>query len=276
MEFFTILLSGVLGLVAPVGLVVDRSAENAIRSQLQQAERLEVRVDNAPSYQILQGKAERVRVAGRGLRLKQQNVRIAALALETDPIDLDPRSLGKQKLKLRRSLQVGVHLLLEQQDLNQVLPSLIARIQEFVVPELGGDRSEADANSNSNSNYKFINPRLELLANNRLRFQVELAAEGDDEPLAIVAESGLMVVGGRQLKLVQPKVTVDREAVAQNIVDDIATNLSQELDFRRLEVYGLQVRILQLKVEPQKLDFVTFVRVEPSSSLLQNYKMAEF
>jgi LmeA-like phospholipid-binding len=274
MEFFTILLSGVLGLVAPAGLVVDRTAENAIRSQLQQAERLEVRVDNAPSYQLVQGKVARVRVAGRGLRLKQQNVRIAALELETDSIDLDPRSLGKQKLKLRRSLQAGVHFLLEQQDLNQVLPTLVARIQEFVVPELGGDRAESD--SNSDSNYRFINPRLELLANNRLRFQVELAAEGDDEPLAIVAESGLAVMGGRQLNLVQPTVTVDREAVAQNIVDEIATNLSQELDFRRLEAYGLQVRILQLKVEPQKLDFVTFVRVEPSSPLLQNSKVAEF
>ncbi|MBD2308640.1 DUF2993 domain-containing protein [Chroococcidiopsis sp. FACHB-1243] len=264
MEFFTILLSGILGLVTPAGLVVDRTAENAIRSQLQHAERLEVRVDNAPSYQLIQGKVERVRLAGRGLRLKQQNIRIAGLELETDPIDVEPRSLGKQKLKLRRSLHAGVHLLLEQPDLNQALPTLIAQIQEFVIPELGGDRSE------SSSNYKFVNPRLELLANNRLRFQVQLAAEDDDEPLAIVAESGLAVKGGRQIQLVQPTVTVDREAVAQNIVDEIAMNLSQELDFRRLEVYGLQVRILQLKVAAQKLDLVTFVRVDPSSSLLQN------
>ena len=279
MEFFTILLSGLLGLVAPAGLVVDRTAENAIRSRLQQAERLEVRVDNAPSHQLLQGKVERVRLAGRGLRLKQQNVRIAAFELETDSIDLDPRSLGKQKLKLRRSLQAGVHLSLEQQDLNQVLPTLIARIQEFVIPELGGDReskSNSSSNSNSNSNYRFINPRLELLANNRLRFQVELAAEGDDQPLAIVAESGLVVTKGRQIQLVQPRVAIDREAVAQDIVDEIATNLSQELDLRRLEAYGLQVRILQLKVEPQKLDFATFVRVDPSSPLLQNSKVAEF
>jgi hypothetical protein len=267
MEFFTILLSGVLGLVTPAGLVIDRTAESAIRSQLQQAERLEVRVDNAPSHQLLQGKVERVRLAGRGLRLKQQNVRIAAVELETDSVDVEPRSLSKQKLELRRSLQAGVHFLLEQQDLNQVLPTLVARIQEFVIPELGGDRSE------SNSNYRFINPRLELLANNRLRFQVELAAEGDDEPLTITAESGLAVLGGRQIRLIQPTVTVDREAVAQDIVDEIATNLSQELDFRRLEVYGIQVRILQLKVEAQKLDLVTFIRVEPSSPLLQNRQL---
>jgi len=37
---------------------------------------------------------ERVRIAGRSLQLKRQDLNIAALELETDPIDLDPR-LGK-------------------------------------------------------------------------------------------------------------------------------------------------------------------------------------
>ena len=49
MEFLTILLSSLLGLIAPTGLAVDRTAENAIRSQLNKVDRLEVRVDNAPS-----------------------------------------------------------------------------------------------------------------------------------------------------------------------------------------------------------------------------------
>lgn len=95
MEFFTLLVSGLLGLVTPVGLVVDRTAENAIRSQLAQVEQLQVRVDNAPTHQLLQGKVERVRVAGRSLQLKWQEVRIAALELETDVIELEPRSLEK-------------------------------------------------------------------------------------------------------------------------------------------------------------------------------------
>jgi hypothetical protein len=64
MEFFTLLVSGALGLVTPVGLVVDQAAVGAIRSQLAQVEQLQVRVDNAPTHQLLQGKVERVRVAG--------------------------------------------------------------------------------------------------------------------------------------------------------------------------------------------------------------------
>jgi hypothetical protein len=265
MEFLTILLSGVLGLVAPAGLVVDRSAENAIRSQLNQADRLEVRVDNAPSYQLLQGKVERVRIAGRGLKLKQQDLRIAALELETDPIDLDPRSLGKRQPKLKRSFQAGVHLVLDQQDINQALhsPTLTASLRKLDLGKVG------DSDDDTQANYEFVNPTLELLANNRLRFQVELT-NGDDKPLAIKVESGLGVLAGRQIQLVDPAVYVNQEAVTQQLVNQIATNLSQKLDLGSLEGYGLQARILQLNLNPQKLEIVAFLRVEPSSQFLQN------
>jgi len=35
-------------LVSPAGSVIDRTAENAIRSQFEKVEQLQVRVDNAP------------------------------------------------------------------------------------------------------------------------------------------------------------------------------------------------------------------------------------
>ena len=263
MELLTILLSGVLGLVSPVGLFLDRTGENAIRSQLKSAERLEVRIDNAPSYQILQGKVKRVRIAGRGLRLKQQDLRISALELETDPINFDVRSLGKQP-KLKRSFSAGVRLVLEQQDINSALqsPAILARLRDLEISDLSGK-------DNSETRYNFVNPKVELLANNRLRFQVELTADNNDT-LAITVESGLTVVSGRQLQLVKPVVYVNQEAVTQQLVSNIATNFHQKLDLRSLEVEGLKARILQLNVSPQKLEIVAFLRLEPSSQFFQN------
>ena len=89
MEFLTILLSSLFGLVSPTGLVVEKVTSNAVRSQFARVEQLQVRVDNPPSYQLLQGKVQKVRIAGRGLQLKQLNIRLAVLELKTDPIDLD-------------------------------------------------------------------------------------------------------------------------------------------------------------------------------------------
>ncbi len=267
MEFLTILLSSLLGLIAPTGLAVDRTAENAIRSQLNKVDRLEVRVDNAPSYHLLQGKVERVRIAGRGLKLKQQDIRIAEVELETDPIDLDPRSLGKKQPKIRRSLTAGVRLVLDRGDINQALqsPTVAKILRDLDIPEIG--RQDED----SQTSYKFVNPRVELLPNDRLRFSVELTA--DNQPtIAIAAESGLGVVAGRQIQLVKPVVYVNREEVTQQLVSAIATSVSKKLDLRNLDEYGLKARILQLKVNPQKLEIVGFLQVEPSSQLWQNRK----
>ena len=262
MEFLTILLSSLLGLVAPVGLVVDRAALDAIRSGLNQAEELVVRVDNAPSYQLLQGKVERVRIAGRGLKPKQQDIRIAVLELETDPIDLEPSSLKNRQLKLRRSFSAGVHLVLEQQDINSALksPAVLAFLESLDIPQIGAPDSDAASS-------KFVNPRVELLANNRLRFQVELTA-GNNGSLAILVETGLGVTAGQKIQLVEPVVYVNSEAVTEQFVNAIASNVSKKLDLSNLES-GLGARILQLNVLPQKLEIVAFLKVEPSARFLQ-------
>lgn len=257
MEFFTVLLSGLLALVSPVGLVVDQIALNAIRSQFEEVDQLQVRVDNAPSYQLLQGKVERVRIAGRGLQLKQ--IRIAAMELETDPINLEPRSLGQKQPKLKQPFQAGVRLGLNQQDINQALqsPKVTDMLRKLMINDFG----------NSEQRYNFVNPRVEFLANNRLRFQMGLT-QGDVKPLAITVESELGVIAGRQIQLLQPIVSVDGEEVPSQVVSAIAANVSQKFDLSNLEVSGLKARILQLKVTPQKLEIAAFLRVERDSQLL--------
>ena len=262
MEFLTILLSSVLGLVSVAGLVIDRTAENAIRSQFEKVEHLQVRVDNAPSYQLLQGKVERVRIAGRQLQLKGQDLTIAALELESDPIHLTLRSLEPCQLKLKRPLQAGVRLVLTQEHINQALQSWeLAELRHLLI-------NESNFTDEPEQRYNFVNPRVEFL-DNRLRFQVELQEQGNiNKPLAITVESGLSVVAGRLIQLVEPSVSVNGEAVSTQFVSAIATNLAKRLDLRNFEGYGLTARVLQLKVTPQKLEIAAFLRVEPSSRFL--------
>ncbi len=99
MEFISFVLSGLLGFITHAGVVFDTAAEDAIRSQLSNVEKLQVRVDNPPTHQLLQGKIKKIRIAARGLHLKQYNFRINALKLETDEITLLPGSVQKGKHK---------------------------------------------------------------------------------------------------------------------------------------------------------------------------------
>lgn len=264
MEFFTLLVSGLLGLVTPVGLVVDRTAESAIRSQLTQVEQLQVRVDNPPTHQLLQGKVERVRIAGRSLQLKWQDIRIAALELETDAIELEPRSLGKKRPLFKRPLQAGVRLVLTQQDINKLIqsPQFMARLQKLKI-------NTGNSSNTGHNVYTFANPNVKFLANSRWIFQVELREKGLEKPLLIKVESGLNIVGGRNIQLVNPTVAANSEEVPPQFVNAVVNNFKERLDLGNLEGDGLQVRLLKLNTRPEELEIAAFLRIEPSSRFLE-------
>jgi hypothetical protein len=64
MELITVLLSSFLSVLSFGGIVADQAAASAIRSRFSKVENVQVRIDNAPNLQIINGKADRVRVAG--------------------------------------------------------------------------------------------------------------------------------------------------------------------------------------------------------------------
>ena len=100
MELFAGLLTTVLGLAGAPGIAIDKVATDFLRGQIVRADVLEVRVDNAPNYQILLGNVDRIRVAGRGVYvlefLRIDQVDLPALAdIDTgDGVRWRPEHLG--------------------------------------------------------------------------------------------------------------------------------------------------------------------------------------
>jgi LmeA-like phospholipid-binding len=256
MELITILLSGLLGLLAPIGFVSDRLATSAIRERLD-AETLAVRIDNAPSYQLLQGKVQRVRIAGRGV-VPQPDLRIAALELETDAIALNPASLRQGKPELEKPLQAGVRVELTEADINRYLKSgaIGERLKKmnFNLPSTNGQPPEA---------YGIKTVQVDFLDNNRLKFLVTLQGQQSGTESQVTAESGLAIGAGRQLQLVDPQVTFGGTAVPSEIISLLTAGLIQQLDLGRLEESGLTSRVLNFQIQDDQLDLAAFVRVEP-------------
>jgi hypothetical protein len=256
MEFFTVLLSGLLGILAPAGLIIDSVAENAIRDQLEDVEQLEVRVDNAPSYQILQGKVQRVRIAGRGL-FPIAGVRVDTVELETDAIALDLDNLQEGRSALEQPLQAGLRLVLKQADLNQALqsPEITEQLRDLSLNLIG--RSGAE----QLQRYDFIDPQIELLGD-RLRVQVILREQGTQQDLHIIAELGLAAVSAQRLQIIEPTVSVNGEPIPPQLIQPLIDGLNQQLDFANLETFGITVRLLQLEINPDALSLAAFIRVE--------------
>ncbi len=257
MELITILLSGLLGLLAPIGLVSDRLATRAIRDRLDSAETLAVRIDNAPSYQLLQGKVQRVRIAGRGI-VPQPDLRIAALELETDAIALSPASIRRGKPELEQPLQAGVRVEVTETDVNRFFQS--AAIRERL--------KEMNFNLPGNSNqaaepYNVEKVQVDFLANNRLKVEAILKGQRSGTQSRITAESGFVIASGRQLQLIDPQVMFGETAVPTEIIMLLTTGLLQQLDLSRLEDSGLTSRVLNFQIQDDQLDLAAFVRIEP-------------
>ncbi|KAM3106810.1 LmeA family phospholipid-binding protein [Phormidesmis sp. 146-33] len=254
MEFLTIVLSSLIGLVSPTGLIVDRLAEKSIRSQFVSVEQLKVRVDNAPSYQILNGKVDRVRVAGRGL-FPVKEVRIEALELETDPIALQRRG---RRFKLAEPIQAGVRLVLKPDDINRALrsPTVTARLRNLGIGFLR--RSEAQ----QAERYDLVNPQVTFLPNQRIRLQVELQEQGYPEKLAIVAEAEPQIISGRSLRLENLTLLANGQPAPKQIVGAIA-RVFDRFDLRQLEKSQITARVLKLQITPTQLQLAAFVQVRP-------------
>ncbi|MGD1909429.1 MAG: DUF2993 domain-containing protein [Rivularia sp. (in: cyanobacteria)] len=262
MEFLSFLLSGIFSFITPAGVVVDTAAENAIRSQFTTIEKLQVRVDNAPTHQLLQGKIEKIRIAARGLQLKQYDFRIDALELETDEIAFLQRSIQQGKPKLQKPLQAGIRLVLTQTDINKLLQStdVLANVAKLNV------NSKNYLNIDDDAVYKFANPQFQILDRGRLFFQIELRSEDNEKPLLIKVETGIDIKKGRQIKLIETVVTVNEEQVASQFVEGIIKILNQRLDLRSCEGDGILIRILKLNITTSNLEIAAFVQIQPSST----------
>ncbi|MBD2078808.1 DUF2993 domain-containing protein [Leptolyngbya sp. FACHB-17] len=250
MDFFTILLSSLLGILSPTGIVVDRIAESQIRKPLVAAEQLQVRVDNAPSYQIIQGRADRVRIAGRGL-FPIQELRIDTLEVETDPVSLQLRSH-----KLAKPLQAGVRVVLTQADINRALrsPFVTARLRNLGLQLLRRQARQIER-------YDFLNPQLTLLPQNRIRFQIELQEQSDPAKLKIVAEAEPQIVSGRSLQLSNLKVWANNQPSPEPVTRAIEARIRDRTDLRQLEASNITARILNLKLESSRLEVASFVQI---------------
>lgn len=265
MEFITILLSGLLLIVSPVGIVVDRLAENAIRDRLYAAEDLVVRADNAPNFQLVGGKLDKLRIAGRGIS-PTADLRLAEIELETDTIDLDIDSLRSGRIQLDAPAQGAMRLAMTEADLNRFLQSdqvdqLLAniRIQAF-------DRLTA----RTIDRYRLLNPVVELLGNDRVRVQLDLLDLVLEEKAEIQIDSGLGIVNGQSLQLIDPDLMVDGSPAPQLLVQELIRTVNTRFSLRRFEAAGLTARVLDLGVSDDQLDLAVFLRLEPSAALLGN------
>lgn len=261
MDVITAVLLVLIGVVAPVGWVSDRLTTEAIRQQLEAAADIDVRIDNAPSYRLLQGRVQRVRVAGEGL-VPLAGVRIERLNFEATGIAIAPASLRGGALTLNAPLEAAAQLILTEADVNRALqsPTVVAALAAASVRLPGAAAAGIER-------YEWINPRVDFLAGDRLRLRVTLQERRNRRQLNIVAESGLALIDGRTLRLVAPAITVDGQVVPPELLQAWT---QRPIDLQRLIGDDLLARLLQLEITAEELAIAAWVRIPSTAATPPN------
>lgn len=265
MEVFTIILSSLITLISPVGLIVDNTIASQLRQQVKSVDDLRVRIDNPPTYQILQGKAHRIRIATRGLKPTEE-IRIEALEIESDPIEIDLDKINQAKTwedyrkSFKQPIQAGIRLVITEGDLNDTLRS--PRVQE-AVQKILKQWSEGGANR---PNYQLIDPEITFSADNRLRIRFRLErirASGEKAPPSEVdIQVTLKPEGGKIIKLIDLEGTLNDKPISRRFLQGIAEGITNSLNLTNLEALGIIARILQLEIKSGQMNLAAFVRLD--------------
>ena len=275
MEIFILILSSFISLLSPIGFVSDKLAENAIRSQFKKVEQVDVRIDNAPLGNIASGKVDRLRVATRGL-FPLEGIRIEAVELETDPINVSFADLRKNKLVLQEPLGVGLKLVIRGEDVIQALKSpLVTKQIQKLLDSLGGglrlkelqpeqakQLEQIQQLRNRLEKYRVLNPKFEFLGDQRFSLEVEVEDLETSDRLKLAITSGFELSENKRITLIQPVVTVNGAPLPDPLVEVLKQFLADQLDLQKLEAYlKIQARVLKFSLDKGQLELVTFIRL---------------
>ncbi|MFN9649316.1 MAG: DUF2993 domain-containing protein [Pseudanabaena sp.] len=261
MELFAGLLTTVLGIAGAPGIAIDKIATDFLRGQIVRADVLEVRVDNAPNYQILLGNVDRIRVAGRGVYVLEF-LRIDAIDLETDPISIDPNVLQSGKVFLRRPLQATVRVVLRSEDINNALrsPTSQSAFKNRSIDISGTKKGKAET-------LDLVNPEVTFLEGDRIRLSAFLQSQPTPSkpkpiPLNVSVNAELKTIGGTRLQIINPRIELEGTPIPEKIANVFAQGLNRVLDLRQLESKGIMARVLKLELTEGKMQVIGFAKMD--------------
>lgn len=260
MELFAGLLTTVLGLAGAPGIAIDKVATDFLRGQIVRADVLEVRVDNAPNYQILLGNVDRIRVAGRGVYVLEF-LRIDQVDLETDPISIDPNLLQSGKIVLRRPLQAAARVVLRSEDINTALRS------PNVQPSFRNLSIDITGTNKNPEILDLINPEVTFLEGDHIRLSATLksqptATKPKVTSLDVSVNAQIKTIGGTKLQIINPKIELSGTPVPDRIAKAFTEGLNKVLDLRQLESKGITARVLKLELTEGKMQVIGFAKMD--------------
>ena len=286
MEILVSVLSGILAIATSANMIGDHLVEKKIRSGVQGVDTVAVRIDNAPNYDVLGGKVQRVRVATRDLKISSV-IAFQALEVDLDGIDIDLKEFFEEDLvteiddvptlRLRElfksSVQMGTRMVLTQEQLDNIVQS------ETINPTLSQRLTDV-LNGMSDDDGEFIinSFKIDLIDKNRVAVRMKMTDLEEEyveqgEEFDVDLKLSIKVLDGSNFQLFDQEVYIEGE----EIEPENEVLIARPVSLRVLEELGLKVRVIQWNSDQDELELALLVRAnkDAASALLDAKNLLE-
>jgi hypothetical protein len=234
---------------------IDKVAEIAIASQLDESESLSVTVQSEP-IQLAQGEVKAVTIDGQGLVMKQ-DLRMEELQVHVKDISVNPLSAMFGKIELNSPALGTARAVLKESDINRAFNS------EYLSGKLGELKVDRDGKSLT-VDVKSV--ECELLSSGKIAFDAEVFVRetGSTEKIYFTAKPQVDA-GGWAVSLQDIEYPENKE-FSPELTAALAQKASEVLNLRNFELEGMSLRIKQLDVEAGLMTVQAEAKVEQFST----------
>ena len=230
---------------------IDKVAEIAIASKLDESETLSVTVDTDPG-QLAQGSVEAVAVEGKGL-VMQQDLRVEDLQIHIKDIAVNPLTAMFGKIELNGPAFGSARAVLTESDLNRAFTS------EYISRKLNNLKVNVDGKPLT-IDVKTMECQLLQTGKIAINAEVLLRETASTEKIYFTAKPQLES-GGWAISLQDVEYPENKE-FSPEFSAALADKAGEVLNLRNFELEGMSLRVQQLNVEAGLLTLQAEAKVE--------------
>jgi hypothetical protein len=230
---------------------IDKVAEIAIASKLDESETLSVTVDTDPG-QLAQGAVEAVAVEGKGL-VMQQDLRVEDLQIHIKDIAVNPLTAMFGKIELNGPAFGTARAVLTESDLNRAFNS------EYISRKLNNLKVTVDGKLLT-IDVQTMQCQLQQTGKIAINAEVLVRETASTEKIYFTAKPQLEA-GGWAISLQDVEYPENKEFSPEFTVA-LADKAGEVLNLRNFELEGMSLRVQQLNVEAGLLTLQAEAKVE--------------
>lgn len=229
---------------------LDKAVEIGIKSQLDQAEAVDVDIKTNP-LKVIQGQVDSVSVNGKGI-VMQQNLRAEEIQVQTSNVAVDPLRTALGKIELKQPTDATARVVLTEQDINQAFNAAIVQ-EKLQGLEVRVDGQPVTINTQQ--------VRLSLPGQDQVALTAQVHLQETDQQKEVCFKTTpKMSSDGQRISLDNVEYAEGKE-LSPELTQALLDKASEIMDLRTFEMEGMDLRLKGFDIQQGRLTLQAEARI---------------